>query len=71
MNKTYYIGIYVSDDPRSIKICEHRAVFGEEINSEEEKDSRFSWKYVNLECPVCNFIHQFKREIWFEEMKLD
>lgn len=65
MNETAYVAVMATDDSRARQDCEVRLVFG---HVEVKQAYSFDWKWVNLPCPSCEFVHQFKRESSFSEV---
>lgn len=54
----YQTYLYETNDMSSLKKCKQQLIFG---HLESENNYEYDWKYVELNCPTCGFIHEFKR----------
>lgn len=69
-NALVYLGLYGCDDGHSLKSCQMVVVYGVSDECPTKLHQDYSWKYVNLVCPHCQFQHQFKRICWLENYEL-
>jgi hypothetical protein len=74
----WYLGAYETHDIKARKGCHAVVLYGapnwrerNPLPSNPLDGGHFDWKYVNLPCPACNFVHSFKRAEWAEEQQLD
>lgn len=65
MPTEYLVGLYTSDCVDSLDDCEVTLVYGVDMKHEAHL------KYVKLPCPHCNCSHNFKRELWWENLPLE
>ena len=69
----WYLGVYESNDSRSVKSCNTILLFGAPNTKGRHNNHdhiKFGWKHVALDCPHCNYVHDFKRMEWNEEQDL-
>ncbi len=71
----YYVSVLITDDGKAKEDCDQYLVFGEPARKDDESIKKstldFDWKHVELPCPSCGFSHNFKRQSWIEEIKLN
>lgn len=68
-----YLALYNTNDSRARKECNVTLLHGlhnDKAVKESGHKRHSPGKYIDLPCPVCGFVHGFKRVTWWENLAL-